>query len=114
MVIVNPAVPKIRNYLQIARNNHVPIDTEINIFFQLCPAPIIGITGSNGKSTTTTLTGKILEETQRKTWIGGNIGKSLLGCLDEMKLQISWCSNSPVFNWKNLTIQKKSSHQYCN
>ena len=86
MVIVNPAVPKDSKYLQIAQNNHVPINTEINIFFQLCPAPIIGITGSNGKSTTTTLTGKILERTQRKTWIGGNIGKSLLGCLDEMKL----------------------------
>lgn len=85
MVVINPAIPKNSKFIQIARNNHAAIDTEINIFFKLCPAPIIGITGSNGKSTTTTLTGKILQETSRRTWVGGNIGKSLLGCLDEMK-----------------------------
>ena len=85
MVIINPAVPKDSRFIQIARNNHVPMDTEINIFFQLCPAPIIGITGSNGKSTTTTLTGKILQQTQRVTWVGGNIGKSLLLELKEIK-----------------------------
>ena len=85
MVIINPAVPKDSRFIQIARNNHVPMDTEINIFFQLCPAPIIGITGSNGKSTTTTLTGKILQQTQRMTWVGGNIGKSLLLELKEIK-----------------------------
>lgn len=85
MVIINPAVPKDSRFIQIARNNHVQMDTEINIFFQLCPAPIIGITGSNGKSTTTTLTGKILQQTQRMTWVGGNIGKSLLLELKEIK-----------------------------
>src|SRR3990167_1665293 len=65
VVVVNPAVPKNSKFIQIAQNNQVRIDTEMNIFFKLCPAPIIGINGSNGKSTTTTLTGKILEETQR-------------------------------------------------
>lgn len=85
MVIINPAVPKDSRFIRIARNNHVPMDTEIHIFFQLCPAPIIGITGSNGKSTTTTLTGKILQQTQRVTWVGGNIGKSLLLELNEIK-----------------------------
>ena len=85
MVIVNPAVPKDSRFIHLARNNHVPMDSEINIFFQLCPAPIIGITGSNGKSTTTTLTGKILQQTQRKTWVGGNIGKSLLSDLEEIQ-----------------------------
>ena len=44
MVIVNPAVPKNSKFIQIARNNHIQIDTEMNIFFKLCPAPIIGIT----------------------------------------------------------------------
>jgi len=85
MVIINPAVPKDSRFIQIARNNHVPMDTEINIFFQLCPAPIIGITGSNGKSTTTTLTGKILQQTKRMTRVGGNIGKSLLLELEEIR-----------------------------
>ncbi|BBO16664.1 UDP-N-acetylmuramoylalanine/D-glutamate ligase [Candidatus Brocadia pituitae] len=85
MVIVNPAVPKDSIFIRLARDNQVPMDSEINIFFQLCPAPIIGITGSNGKSTTTTLTGNILQRTQRKTWIGGNIGKSLLLHLEQIQ-----------------------------
>ena len=107
MVIINPAVPKDSKYIQIARNNHVPIDTEINIFFKLCPAPIIGITGSNGKSTTTTLTGEILEETRRRTWIGGNIGKSLLGCLDEMKLTDIVALELSSFQLEELNHTKK-------
>ncbi len=85
MVIVNPAVPRDSRFIRIARDNLVPMDSEINIFFQLCPAPIIGITGSNGKSTTTTLTGNILQWTQRTTWVGGNIGKSLLLHLEEIQ-----------------------------
>lgn len=110
MVIVNPAVPKNSKFIQIARNNHVQIDTEINIFFKLCPAPIIGITGSNGKSTTTTLTGKILEETPRKTWIGGNIGKSLLGCLEEMKPADIVVLELSSFQLEELNHTGKSPH----
>lgn len=86
MVVVNPAVPRDSRFIRIARDNQVPMDSEINIFFQLCPAPIIGITGSNGKSTTTTLTGKILQQqTQRTAWVGGNIGKSLLLHLEKIQ-----------------------------
>ncbi|HHT9137309.1 MAG TPA: UDP-N-acetylmuramoyl-L-alanine--D-glutamate ligase [Candidatus Wunengus sp. YC60] len=110
MVIVNPAVPKNSKFIQIARNNHVTIDTEINIFFKLCPAPIIGITGSNGKSTTTTLSGKILQETTRKTWIGGNIGKSLLGSLEEMKPTDVVVLELSSFQLEELNNTKKSPH----
>ncbi|MCR4320048.1 MAG: UDP-N-acetylmuramoyl-L-alanine--D-glutamate ligase [Candidatus Brocadiaceae bacterium] len=110
MVIVNPAVPKNSKFIQIARNNRVQVDTEINIFFKLCPAPIIGITGSNGKSTTTTLTGKILQETPRMTWVGGNIGKSLLGCLDEMKPADIVVLELSSFQLEELNHTKKSPH----
>ena len=110
MVIVNPAVPKNSKFIQIARNNHIQIDTEMNIFFKLCPAPIIGITGSNGKSTTTTLTGKILEETQRRTWIGGNIGKSLLEYLEEMKPADIVVLELSSFQLEELNKTGKSPH----
>ncbi|MFQ5687642.1 MAG: UDP-N-acetylmuramoyl-L-alanine--D-glutamate ligase [Candidatus Scalindua sp.] len=89
MLVVNPAVPDDSRFLQIAYENSVHIDSELNIFFRLVPAPVIGITGSNGKSTTTSLLGEILKEagikTGIKTWIGGNIGVSLLEHLDEIK-----------------------------
>jgi len=110
MVVVNPAVPKNSKFIQLAINNRVPIDTEMNIFFKLCPAPIIGITGSNGKSTTTTLTGKILEETQRRTWIGGNIGKSLLGYLEEMKPADIVVLELSSFQLEELNKTGKSPH----
>ncbi len=110
MVVVNPAIPKNSKFIQIARNNRVPLDTEMNIFFKLCPAPIIGITGSNGKSTTTTITGKILEETQRKTWVGGNIGKSLLGDLEEMKPADIVVLELSSFQLEELNHTGKSPH----
>ncbi|MBS1258356.1 MAG: UDP-N-acetylmuramoylalanine--D-glutamate ligase [Candidatus Scalindua arabica] len=89
MLVVNPAVPDDSRFLQIACDNNVQIDSELNIFFRFVPAPVIGITGSNGKSTTTSLLGEMLKEagikTGIKTWIGGNIGVSLLGHLDEIQ-----------------------------
>ena len=85
MLIVNPAVPDDSRFLQIACDNNVQIDSELNIFFRLVPAPVIGITGSNGKSTTTSLLGEMLKEAGIKTWVGGNIGVSLLEHLDEIK-----------------------------
>lgn len=108
MVIINPAVPKDSRFIQIARTNHVPMDTEINIFFQLCPAPIIGITGSNGKSTTTTLIGKILQQTQRTTWVGGNIGKSLLSELEKIKPSDNVVLELSSFQLEELHTAKKS------
>ena len=85
MLVVNPAVPDDSRFLQIACNNNVHIDSELNIFFRLVPAPVIGITGSNGKSTTTSLLGEMLKKAGIKTWVGGNIGVSLLEHLDEIK-----------------------------
>ena len=59
-VIANPAVPGDNNFLEIARSAGKHVTSQINIFFELCPAKIIGITGANGKSTTTSLTGHLL------------------------------------------------------
>ncbi len=85
MLVVSPAVPDDSKFLEIAFKNNIRIDSELSIFFRLCPAPVIGITGSNGKSTTTSLLGEMLKEAGIKTWVGGNIGVSLLGNLDEIK-----------------------------
>ncbi|MEW6355885.1 MAG: UDP-N-acetylmuramoyl-L-alanine--D-glutamate ligase [Planctomycetota bacterium] len=78
LVVVNPAVPKTSPYLRLAREHGVPLFAEMNIFFQLCPAPIVGITGSNGKSTTTALVHAMLSKGKRTVWLGGNIGQALL------------------------------------
>ena len=60
MVVANPAVPLDNKFLQIARKAGRKVTSQIELFFELCPAKIIGITGANGKSTTTALTAHLL------------------------------------------------------
>jgi UDP-N-acetylmuramoylalanine--D-glutamate ligase len=86
IVIANPAVPGDNKYLQIARRSNRFVTSQINIFFELCPAKIIGITGANGKSTTTALTAHLLKNARHeKVWLSGNIGNQpLLTTLDQI------------------------------
>lgn len=86
MVMVNPAVPRDARFLQVARENNVPLETEMNLFFKSCRAPILGVTGTKGKSTTTALIGEMLGHQGRRIWVGGNIGLgfSLLERIDEI------------------------------
>lgn len=64
--------------VQRAAQRGIPVLTEIGLFFRLCPAPIVGITGTKGKSTTTTLVARILERGPRRVVVGGNIGLSII------------------------------------
>jgi UDP-N-acetylmuramoylalanine--D-glutamate ligase len=82
LVVVNPAVRPGNPFVEMARRSGVPITTEIELFLRACPAQIIGVTGSNGKSTTAAMIAAILRAEGRPTWLGGNIGESLLGKLD--------------------------------
>ncbi|MHC4780531.1 MAG: UDP-N-acetylmuramoyl-L-alanine--D-glutamate ligase [Planctomycetota bacterium] len=79
MVVVNPAVPPSSPFLEIARAKGLRIESEMNLFFQACRSRwVVGVTGSNGKSTTTSLTGAMLREAGFETRVGGNIGKPLI------------------------------------
>ena len=60
------------------------VTTEMEVFFSLCPSKIIAVTGSNGKTTTTTLISKMLEAEGKKVYLGGNIGKALMPALEEI------------------------------
>lgn len=60
------------------------VTTEMEVFFRLCPAKIIGVTGSNGKTTTTTIISKMLEAEGIKVYLGGNIGKALMPELENI------------------------------
>ncbi|MCC8072654.1 MAG: UDP-N-acetylmuramoyl-L-alanine--D-glutamate ligase [Clostridiales bacterium] len=63
------------------------VTTEMEVFFKLCPAKIIAVTGSNGKTTTTTLISKMLEKQGYNVYLGGNIGKALMPELDTISEQ---------------------------
>jgi len=86
IVIANPAVPPGNKFLEIARRHNKFVTSQVNIFFELCPAPIIGITGANGKSTTAALTAHLLRNTRDEhVWFSGNIGdQPLLMVLDQI------------------------------
>ena len=67
-----------------ARENGICVTSEMEVFFELCPASIFAITGSDGKTTTTTLVAKMLEAEGKKVHIGGNIGEPLLHRIDDI------------------------------
>ncbi len=60
------------------------VTTEMEVFFRLCPAKMIAVTGSNGKTTTTTLISKMLEAEGNRVYLGGNIGKALMPELEHI------------------------------
>lgn len=60
------------------------VTTEMEVFFRLCPSKIIGVTGSNGKTTTTTIIAKMLEAQGKKVYLGGNIGRALMPELENI------------------------------
>jgi len=81
MVVVSPAVPRNSEYIAEARKADIMLQTEVGLFIQLCPAPICGVTGSNGKTTTVSMIRSIFENSNHSFWVGGNIGGSLLSFL---------------------------------
>ena len=64
--------------LQALREKGAVVTSEMAAFFEVCPCPIIAVTGSDGKTTTTTLISELLRRAGKTVWVGGNIGKPLL------------------------------------
>lgn len=81
LLCLSGGVPNDLPIAHLARRYGVPLTNDAQLFLERCPAPVIGITGSAGKTTTTTLTGEILKRAGHKTWVGGNIGDVLLHVL---------------------------------
>ena len=80
MVVPSPGVPMNNPLLQEAGQRGVEIISEIELAYRSLSLPLIAITGTNGKSTTTTLIGEILKANGTKTFVGGNLGMPLIGC----------------------------------
>ncbi len=76
-VVVSPGVPLARPELQAARASGVPLLGEIELALRLLPpgaGPVLGVTGTNGKSTTTALLGELVRQQEPRTFVGGNLG----------------------------------------
>ena len=85
LIVANPAIPRTNPYLALASAAGIPLTSEMNLFWQFNRGRVIGVTGSNGKSTTTALIHAMVKASGRRCWLGGNIGRSLLPHLEEIE-----------------------------
>jgi UDP-N-acetylmuramoylalanine--D-glutamate ligase len=84
IVIVNPAVRPGSPWIAMARAAGAAIETEMTLFFRHCPGPILGITGTKGKTTTATLLGAMLRAAYPDTVVAGNMRVSALASLERI------------------------------
>ena len=82
-VVPSPGVPMDNLMLREAVARHLPVLSEIELAQRFFRAPLIAITGTNGKSTTTTLIGAMLKADGRKTFLGGNLGAPFIGAVED-------------------------------
>ena len=85
LIIRNPDVPATSPYLEIAKKNNIEVGTDVSLFFKHSGAFIIGVTGTKGKSTTSSLIYHILKSKFKRTFLAGNIGVSPLELLPKIK-----------------------------
>ena len=71
--------------LEALRAKGAEVTSEMEVFFEVCPCTILAVTGSDGKTTTTTLISEMLKADGKKVWVGGNIGTPLLPRVRDMK-----------------------------
>lgn len=84
IVYKSPGIRYDKEEIVKAVENGSLITSEMEAFLSLCPSKIIAVTGSDGKTTTTTLIAKILEAAGKKVWLGGNIGRPLLSEIENI------------------------------
>lgn len=84
--------------LAAARARGAVVTSEMEAFFELCPCPVLGVTGSDGKTTTTTILAEMLRAAGKRVWLGGNIGHPLL-------------SDVPQIDARDIAVVELSSFQ---
>lgn len=84
VLVRSPGVYRYRSDIVKAESAGTAVTSKTKIFFDVCPGKIIGVTGTKGKGTTSTLIYEILKAAGKKVFLGGNIGKGIFEHLDEM------------------------------
>ena len=85
IIMRTPGYEYFKPELQAAKQAGAMVTSEVELFFELCPCEIVAVTGSDGKTTTTTLIAKMFEAAGRHVFLGGNIGAALLPQLPDVK-----------------------------
>ncbi len=82
LIVLSPGVPHTLAPLQAARGRGVPVIGEVELAARFIREPIVAVSGTNGKTTVTELLGRMLEASGRRVFVGGNIGRPLIGYVD--------------------------------
>ena len=85
MILRTPGMKPYLPEFERARERGIPVSSEMELFFALCPAPIYGVTGSDGKTTTTTIIAGLLEASGKTVHLGGNIGTPLFDRIPDIR-----------------------------
>lgn len=79
LIVLSPGIPCDLPFILLAEEKGIPVISEVELAYTLTPCPVTAITGTNGKTTTTTLVGEIMQAVKPKTVVVGNIGVSYSG-----------------------------------
>ena len=85
LMCLSGGVPLDLPVVTAAVSRSIPLCNDAQLFLERCPAPVVGITGSAGKTTTTALVGDMCRQAGFTTWVGGNIGNPLITDLEQMR-----------------------------
>jgi len=110
VVCLSGGIPLSLPIVKAAFERGLPLTNDSQIFMESVKAPVIGITGSAGKTTTTTLVGRIAQEAAQphtKAWVGGNIGLPLVEYLEEIKPQDTVILELSSFQLEQMTISPR-------
>ncbi len=99
LIVLSPGVPEL-DEVKAARARGIHITGEVELASRFIQAPIVAITGTNGKSTVTALAGEIAMHTGRPTFVGGNLGTPLISCI-----------GTPAASVKGIVVVELSSFQ---
>lgn len=87
MILRTPGMKPYLPQFEAARQRGITVTSEMELFFELCEAPIYAVTGSDGKTTTTTIVAGLLDAAGIRTFVGGNIGRALLPYVHDIKAE---------------------------
>lgn len=103
LIFRSPGFYRLHPSLIEAQKNKVKISSPTKLFFETCPCPIIGVTGTKGKGTTVSLITAMLTASNQPTYLAGNIGKPVLGLLSRLKKSDRVCLELSSFQLQDLT-----------
>ncbi|QQG40807.1 MAG: UDP-N-acetylmuramoyl-L-alanine--D-glutamate ligase [Candidatus Levyibacteriota bacterium] len=104
MIVRSPGIKRNLPQLIEAEKKGVIITSQTKLFFDMCPCPIIGVTGTKGKGTTSALIYEMLKESGKDVYLGGNIGNPPFTFLDKLTIQSKVVLEMSSFQLQDMTV----------